>query len=392
MPSIKLSQQQVEKIEEDVRHEGINFSHLEADLIDHICCYVEELMSNGESFDKAYIKAKKSIGFSHLKEIEIKTILLVNQKFKTMKTLMKVSGISGFGLFLIGLFMKIKHLEGAGIVFTLAFLILLAAYLPALTLTVRKERILANKMPLFYFGVISVFFALLLFVFAMNHWPGKSFLLAGSWVSFLLFIIMFFQHTLKNQENRIINLSILLVLSVFLLTNAYSYALSTMSPVAEVTVIEYNLDEAFNYFEKKVAILEKDLESPSIDSNRKKESAELIYFSDQFVDKIELVRNGIFSDSTELRNYNKKFFKYTQKTDDVQKGIHMLAKDIGTYKDFVITIVDDKENPELITLIERSLALRRFDMYSKSIVLYNNLTRLKRDIRLIEAELLQAEI
>jgi len=389
---VKLSTGQIHQIEKDVQQAGINFSHLSSDLVDHICCYVEELMENGKNFEKAYAQVRFEIDFENLKDIQIQTIIVINQKFKTMKTLMKVSGISGFLLFIIGLFMKIGHVEGAGIIFTLAFLCLIVAYLPALTLTVRKEKILGKKLPLFYSGVVAVFFTMITFVFIMMHWPYRVYPLLASWLTMMIFLILYFFHTLKTQENRIINLSILLVLSIVLLSNVYTYSVSTMNPMTEVSVHEYNLDESDEYYAHKNLILLSALDSLNENSLVFNKSVEFIDTTEKILEQARNIRNAFFSDRGQIVKFNKKFFKNYYLSNDMEKQIKDFEKEVLQYKEYVVVIAESKRSSDLIPLMKKSLVFGWRDSNSNPIVTYNNITRLIRDIQMIESELLESII
>lgn len=56
----ELSLQNIDQISNDVRKQEITFSHLLEELIDHICCDVENEMQNGFSFSEAYRRVRKN--------------------------------------------------------------------------------------------------------------------------------------------------------------------------------------------------------------------------------------------------------------------------------------------------------------------------------------------
>ena len=58
----ELSFQNIEEISIDIRRQEITFSHLADELIDHICCDVENEMQNGLTFTEAYDKIKQKMG------------------------------------------------------------------------------------------------------------------------------------------------------------------------------------------------------------------------------------------------------------------------------------------------------------------------------------------
>ena len=52
----ELSLHHIDQISRDISRQEITFSHLLEDLIDHVCCDVENEMQNGLSFSEAYRK------------------------------------------------------------------------------------------------------------------------------------------------------------------------------------------------------------------------------------------------------------------------------------------------------------------------------------------------
>ena len=73
MPELTL--QNIDQISHDVRREEIIFSHLLEDLIDHVCCDVEDEMQNGLNFTEAYRRVKDKMGPRRLKEIQEETLI-----------------------------------------------------------------------------------------------------------------------------------------------------------------------------------------------------------------------------------------------------------------------------------------------------------------------------
>ncbi|HRW62659.1 MAG TPA: hypothetical protein P5132_04190, partial [Bacteroidales bacterium] len=87
-----LTIDQFQIVERDVQNEGITFSHLEYDLLDHVCCDIEDRMSGGLSFDDAYNSVKSDIGIQGLRRVQEETLLLINKKYRMMKKSMKTLG------------------------------------------------------------------------------------------------------------------------------------------------------------------------------------------------------------------------------------------------------------------------------------------------------------
>ena len=91
MPELSLSN--IEFLKEEISKSGITYSHLLDDLIDHVCCDVEQEMLQGLPFDKAFERVKRKIGSGGLQRIQENTMLLIDKNYRIMKTLMKISGV-----------------------------------------------------------------------------------------------------------------------------------------------------------------------------------------------------------------------------------------------------------------------------------------------------------
>ena len=78
----ELSLQHIDQISRDIRKPGDHFSHLLEDLIDHVCCDVENEMQKGLNFSEAYQQVKKKMGSRRLKEIQEETLYAVDTKYR----------------------------------------------------------------------------------------------------------------------------------------------------------------------------------------------------------------------------------------------------------------------------------------------------------------------
>ena len=169
------------------RRQEITFSHLPADLIDHICCDVEYEMQNGMTFSEAYKRVKQKMGPRRLKEIQEETLYLVDTKYRKMKNTMKISGVAGTIMFGFAAMFKIQHWPMAGVLMTLGALILAFVFLPSALSVLWKET--HNRKRLFLF--ISAFFAGMLFIFGtlfkIQHWPMGRNSNSGSTIGYSVF-------------------------------------------------------------------------------------------------------------------------------------------------------------------------------------------------------------
>ena len=109
-----LTNEQVAIVTDDVKNEGINYSHLMIDLIDHVCCDVEERMNHGISFTQAYELVKKELGIRGLRHIQQDTLMLIDKNYRIMKNSMKAIGVISLALMAFGALFKIMHWPFAG--------------------------------------------------------------------------------------------------------------------------------------------------------------------------------------------------------------------------------------------------------------------------------------
>jgi hypothetical protein len=199
----ELSLQHIDQISHDIGREEITFSHLLEDLIDHVCCDVENEMQNGLSFSEAYRKVKQKMGSRRLKEIQEETLYAVDTKYRFMKNTMKISGVAGTVLFGFAALFKIQHWPLAGALMTLGALVLAFIFLPSALSVLWKET--HNRKRLFL--VFSAFFAGMLFIFGtlfkIQHWPMAGALLTLAALSGILFFIPALALSrLSDKENK----------------------------------------------------------------------------------------------------------------------------------------------------------------------------------------------
>jgi hypothetical protein len=201
MPELNL--RHIDQITSDIRQQEINFSHLMDELIDHVCCDVENEMQRGLDFSEAYQKVKAKIGSRRLKEIQVETLYAVDTKYRYMKNLMKISGVAGTVLFGFAAMYKIQHWPGASIMMTLGALIMVFAFLPSVLVVLWKET--HNTKRLFLF--ISAFLTGTCFVagtlFKIQHWPyAGSILTIGAIIGVLFLIPSLLINRMNDPENK----------------------------------------------------------------------------------------------------------------------------------------------------------------------------------------------
>lgn len=201
MPDLTFSD--IERIRKDVLSQEICFSHLADELIDHLCCDVENEMAGGLCFRDAWLKVKSSMGQRRLREIQEETLYAVDTKYRNMKNAMKISAIAGTVMLGFAALFKIMHWPGAGIMLTLGSLLLAFVFMPSALTVLWKETRSGKKLFLY----ISAFITALLFIVGVaakvQHWPMAGLILAiASLSGIFAFVPALLTARLKDQENR----------------------------------------------------------------------------------------------------------------------------------------------------------------------------------------------
>ena len=74
----------IERIQSDLLGQGLTYTRLREDILDHVCCMVEKEMIEGSDFESSYNRVISSIGDGTLNNIQHQTILMLDKKFQKM--------------------------------------------------------------------------------------------------------------------------------------------------------------------------------------------------------------------------------------------------------------------------------------------------------------------
>jgi hypothetical protein len=195
-----LDKQQVDLIERDVWSARITFSHLADELIDHICCEVENMMWDGKSFEEAYEIMKQQTGIKVLQKIQENTHYLIDKNYRIMKMTMKITGNISLVMLALGTVMKLFHWPGAGVMLVLGFVVLCLVFFPSAIYTNYRD----SKLKQSKFLHLSILLGGILFMagvlFKVQHWPGAAVLLLAGWF-FILFVFLPVLLFVKRKES-----------------------------------------------------------------------------------------------------------------------------------------------------------------------------------------------
>jgi hypothetical protein len=128
-----INDEQIDFILNDIRRRGVEMEDLQYNLLDHICCIVEQNLESGGNFEDFYNKTIPKFFKHELWEIEEETILLLTYKnYYTMKKAMIYGGVISLSLIALGTVFKIFHWPGAAISLLLGFFVLCFVFFPLL--------------------------------------------------------------------------------------------------------------------------------------------------------------------------------------------------------------------------------------------------------------------
>ena len=195
-----------ERIKADLIGRGLTYDRLLDDLLDHICCLVEEDMETGKDFESSYNQVLDSIGEKRLPEIQHQTLLNLDKKFQRMKNFTYIFGLSSAILTILGSFFKRMHWPGAGIMITVGMMLIVLVFLPMYFIINHKQQ-LEKKNPVYAIvGYLTIALFLVGATFKIMHWPGAGYMIYIS-VGFLLvgfiplYVVNAFQRSGKEKTN-----------------------------------------------------------------------------------------------------------------------------------------------------------------------------------------------
>jgi hypothetical protein len=194
-----INDEQIDFILNDIRRRGVEMEDLQYNLLDHICCIVEQNLESGGNFEDFYNQTISKFFKHELWEIEEETILLLTYKnYYTMKKAMIYGGVISLSLIALGTVLKIFHWPGAAPSLLLGFFMLCFVFFPsALYLNYSSSKKgLGINLTAFTGGTIFILGVL----FKVMHWPGSSpLLILGSFTLLGIFTPLLLFSTIREQ-------------------------------------------------------------------------------------------------------------------------------------------------------------------------------------------------
>jgi hypothetical protein len=182
----EIHEQGLERVQSELDARGLTYRHLRDDILDHVCCAIEEDLARGYGFDEAFDRVWSELEDDTLSGLQHEILCLLNKKHQIMKKGMYFIGIAGSLFILTGLLFKTLHLPGASIVLLLGFLLVVAGFLPLYFILSYREQT-EKSSPFFPFITwFSLFLVSAAAVFKIMHWPGTALLQVAAVLVLLL--------------------------------------------------------------------------------------------------------------------------------------------------------------------------------------------------------------
>jgi len=201
-----LTEEQIAFIENDIKVRGITSPDLSIDLLDHICCLIENKLDEYRNFDTVYQETILLFGKNGLKEIQDETNRLLTFKhYYTMNKTMKISGYVSSLMILFGAYLKFQHWPGASVLMVFGVFFFTVLFLPLLFILKFKASAENNRSVVL--SIIAGVASLMLcfgVLFKLMHWPyAQTLTIAGAVLLIFGYLPVYFISVYKNTTNKI---------------------------------------------------------------------------------------------------------------------------------------------------------------------------------------------
>ena len=201
-----LNETQIEQIADTVNGSNIASADLKEDLIDHLCCIVEDEMSKGSEFETACRTALRRVCPNGLNEIQNETVFLLPSKSrKRLDRTMYVSSFAVLTGMLATAVMRMLHVPYTSLVLLTTMCVVLFIILPTLFIRWWKQPPVKKRILFFGFkgllAQIGAFLVIVSSVFKIFHWPLDNVImvLAVLFGYFGIFPLFFFKIFKKSR-------------------------------------------------------------------------------------------------------------------------------------------------------------------------------------------------
>jgi multisubunit Na+/H+ antiporter MnhB subunit len=200
-----LNEQQIDRILNDIRARGVKTESLQLNLLDHICCIVEQNLEPDGDFEDFYARTIKTFYIKELGEIEEEAQLLLTYKnYYAMKKIMITSGIISALCISIGILFKFMQWPGAAAGIVLGVSTFSLVFLPLVFLLKAKENKALRDRVIYALGIAPGILLSLAILFKIMYWPGANVMgLTALILTGAVFLPVYFFNGIRHAESKL---------------------------------------------------------------------------------------------------------------------------------------------------------------------------------------------
>lgn len=209
---MRLTETQIGIIRSYVSSSGIRLKTLQDDVVDHLCCVLEQSKNEHLSFEEQLQKSTEELAPDGLSNLERQTVYLLNhKKILYMKKLMYLVGLGSSMALAIGVCFRILNWKGGSELLIYGFLSFTLLFLPMTIidrLRVRIQKSLSLKLQ-YLMGSLSAILAGVAVLLKILHLPGadQMLLIAAITFSFGFLPFLFFTNYRKAVQRTFSNIN-----------------------------------------------------------------------------------------------------------------------------------------------------------------------------------------
>ena len=293
----QLSDQQIDYILNDIGARGVEMESLQQNLLDHICCVIENNLEANGDFESFYKKTIQTFYKDALWEIEEETIqLLTNKNYYKMKKIMIYSGTLSVAGFIAGSIFKILHWPGASVILLLSMLNISLIFLPLLfILKTREVSAMKDKLIIAIGTIFGILFSISS-LFKIFHWPGANLMwLFALGILMFVFIPIYFFSGIRTPETKVNTI----ITSIILISaGGMLFTLTSLKPSTK-----FYIGKTYNYLQGEELITRMQL----IKNDTTNQNPEMINISKEIIENCKKIKELIIIDGTGIKSIPKDF-------------------------------------------------------------------------------------
>jgi hypothetical protein len=243
-----ITDDEIDFILSDLEQQGIETEDVKYNILDHVCCIIENDLPKGGNFKEFYRNTIARFYRKELSEIEEETRKLITFKYYyAMKRTMKITGFVTAFLILAGAIFKTMHWPGAGVAIVLGLGLFSLVFIPLNVVMKFRDDDKSQNRAIMGLGMFTIAVACIGVLFKVMHWPGANIMIISSLGIFgLLFIPIYFYMKFRDPESRFNGM----ITTVFMLAGAGM--LFAMINIRPSKYVMDSVDSMFDYQDQSI--------------------------------------------------------------------------------------------------------------------------------------------